>query len=145
VGGYQGKSQPKGFSLRRQLLQVGLTDLGPGVVVRVKDSKLSFPHNLYRKAHETRFALVLSNDQLCTCKHTPLIVIVPMTHKTDIRSETDVLVRKTAENGLDCDSLVQLHLIQPLLKTEVVTKKGVLGATDWDNVIERLVWMTDRA
>ena len=68
-----------------------------------------------------------------------------MTHRLDLRLLTDVEVKKTTENGLESDSLVQLHLIQPLLKTDVVKKIGVLGAKDWDVVLQTLVWMTDRA
>lgn len=95
--------------------------------------------------HETRVALVLSNDTICASDADPLIVVIPMTHQVDIRLQTDVLIERTAENGLLTDSLAQLHLIQPLLKSDVTEKLGVLGASEWDEVIERLVWMTDRA
>lgn len=68
-----------------------------------------------------------------------------MTHSTDTQSETDVLISRTRSNGLETDSLAQLHLIQPLLKTDVIDKRGVLSNEDWESLIERLVWMTDRA
>ena len=67
-----------------------------------------------------------------------------MTHSTDIVDATDVLIKRTGENGLESDSLAQLALIQPIMKSHVIRKTGVLGANDWDALIERLVWMTDR-
>jgi mRNA-degrading endonuclease toxin of MazEF toxin-antitoxin module len=128
------------------LSSAGLTDLAPATVVTVTDKKLSFPHNLLnRKVHDRRFAAVLSNDQICASSGHPLIVVVPMTHSTDTQSETDVLISRTRSNGLETDSLAQLHLIQPLLKTDVIDKRGVLSNEDWESLIERLVWMTDRA
>jgi mRNA interferase MazF len=145
VGGHQRESRASGSSLREKLNQAGLTDLAPGVIARVVDRRLSFPHNLLRRIHQSRFALILSNDRLCASKDIPLIVIAPMTHRLDIRSMTDVEVKKNAENGLETDSLVQLQLIQPLMKTDIVGKVGMLGARDWDGVLRRLVWMTDRA
>lgn len=144
MGGYERAGEPKGFSLREQLSQAGFTDLEPGAVVRVDDRKLSFPHNLLRKVHKSRVGLVLSNHQLCVSRSDVLAVIAPMTHRTDIRLQTDVFVEKTAENGLESDSLVQLHLIQPILKSEIQKKVGLFGAKEWDEVIERLFWMTNR-
>jgi mRNA-degrading endonuclease toxin of MazEF toxin-antitoxin module len=100
---------------------------------------------LKRKVHESRFALLLSNESICASKAHPIVVVAPMTHDVSIRLETDVLVTRHRENGLLSDSLVQLHLIQPLLKTDVVSREGTLSAADWDLVLETLVWMTDRA
>lgn len=144
MGGYERAGKPKGFSLREQLNRAGFTDLEPGAVVRVADSKLSFPHNLFRKVHASRMGLVLSNHRLCASRNDVLIVIAPMTHRLDIRLETDVFVERTAENGLESDSLVQMHLIQPVLKSEVQRRVGILGAKEWDDVIQRLFWMTNR-
>lgn len=146
MGGYESKGQQKGHSLRSQLTQAGFTDLAPAAVVRVKDRKLNFPHNLVgRKIHESRMAIVLSNDTICALSSDPLIVVVPMTHRTDVQLQTDVVIKRSAENGLDSDSLAELHLIQPLLKDDVLKRVGMLSAKDWDNILERFVWMTDRA
>ncbi len=111
----------------------------------MKDRQLSFPHNvLNRKVHESRLAVVLSNDTLCASASDPLIVIVPMTHRIDVQLKTDVVIRRTAENGLDSDSLAQLHLIQPLLKGEVLSRVGMLSPNDWDNLLAQFIWMTNR-
>jgi hypothetical protein len=42
------------------------------------------------------------------------------------------------------DSLAQLHLIQPIMKTKIIQKLGVLDAHDWDELTQRLFWVTDR-
>lgn len=86
-----------------------------------------------------------SNDLICSSRAHPLVVIVPMTHDTSIVQETDCLVEKTTANGLRSDSLAQLHLIQPLLKKEVLNRIGTLDNADWEKILEKLVWMTDRA
>lgn len=145
MGTSQEKSKRSGQSLRDQFNSIGLTDLSPASVVAVRDEKLSFPHNLFRKAHQRRFAVVLSNDVICASKHHPLIVIVPMTHNVEVKSETDVLIDPDNENGLLHKSHAQLHLIQPVLKSEVLEKMGVLRNRDWEKILETFVWMTDRA
>lgn len=68
-----------------------------------------------------------------------------MTHKTETVTDTDVRIARSRRNGLEVDSLAQLHLIQPLLKGDVMEKLGILDNNDWEAIIERLVWMTDRA
>jgi hypothetical protein len=144
VGRPQKPGQQGGQSLRDALQRSGLTDLEPGAVVTVPDGRLSFPHNLRRKPHQRRFGVILSNAKLCLERASPLLVFVPMTHSTEIIASTDLLIAKTTENGLESDSLAQLALIQPIMKTSIIGKMGVLGASDWDALIERLVWMADR-
>lgn len=141
----QRSGKQAGYSLRSQLQDLGLTDLSPGAVIEVPDKHLSFPHNLLnRTVHERRFAVVLSNDYICQDRHTPLIVIVPMTHNTSIRNKTDVLIERAPENGLTSDSLAQLALIQPVIKSSVNTKLGMLSDEDYESLLIALVAMTSR-
>jgi len=94
--------------------------------------------------HERRFAVVLSNGRLCRETGTPLIVIAPMTHTTHVRNETDVLIEKSPENGLEFDSLAQLALNQPVIKSAIMGKLGVLSDVDYDSILLSMIAMTSR-
>jgi PemK-like, MazF-like toxin of type II toxin-antitoxin system len=138
----QGKT---GHSLRDQLQGHGITDLEPGAVITVPDRKLNFPHNLIsRKVHERRFAVVLCDHKLCSDAGEPLIVVVPMTHRLTPKGRTDVLIGRAPENGLLHDSLAQVILIQPLLKSDVHEKLGVLSDADYESILEHFVLMSAR-
>jgi mRNA-degrading endonuclease toxin of MazEF toxin-antitoxin module len=143
--GFKGTGKQGGYSLRDQLQRQGFTDVEPGAVITVPDKKLSFPHNLLnRKVHNRRFAVVMSNDHLCRANDTSLIVIVPMTHNTHIKSETDLFIQKAPENGLETDSLAQLALIQPLVKSEILSKVGTLSDDDYESMLVTFIAMTAR-
>ena len=146
MGGPERRSEQAGNSLKEQLRNTAFTDLCPGSVVRVVDGKLSFPHNLLKRTiHNERVAIVVSNDQICSSPHEPVVVVVPLTHSNNIQQACDVLIQRSRENGLTSDSLAQLWLIQPILKKNINDKIGMLNAHDWDNLLEHFVWMTDRA
>lgn len=137
-------SKPEGSTLREALTLAGLNDLSPGTVVTYPDQHLSFPHNLLRKPHGRRFAVIVSNARICADKSVGIVVAVPMTHEVATRDATEVLIERSSENGIECDGSAMLHMIQPVLKTNIKQKMGVLNAADWDALIAGLAWMVER-
>lgn len=73
-----------------------------------------------------------------------MIVIVPMTHRLTPKNKTDALIKRAPENGLKSDSLAQLLLIQPLLKSDVIEKVGKLSDADYESILEHFVLMSAR-
>ena len=73
-----------------------------------------------------------------------MIVIVPMTHRLSPKSETDVLIRRAPGNGLLLDTLAQLMLIQPLLKSDVQERLGILSYADYELLLEHFVLLSAR-
>ena len=67
-----------------------------------------------------------------------------MTHKVDIKSDTDILIVKATENGLEYDSLAQLALIQPVRKQDIQEKHGVLSDADYESILEHFILMSAR-
>jgi mRNA-degrading endonuclease toxin of MazEF toxin-antitoxin module len=117
--------------------------IGPGDVVTVSDSHIKFPLNLLRKAHERRFCLVLSNNLIC--EKSDIILMAPMTSDTTFMSMAQIEFEASANNGLEVKSRVLLDQIQPMKKSSILKKAGSLSWTEWELVMEKIVWNFDRA
>jgi mRNA-degrading endonuclease toxin of MazEF toxin-antitoxin module len=88
--------------------------------------------------------VIVSNARICADNSVGIVVAVPMTHDIMTREATEVVIRRSAENGLECDSSAMLHLIQPVLKTNIKQKVGMLNAAEWDALVSALAWMVER-
>jgi mRNA-degrading endonuclease toxin of MazEF toxin-antitoxin module len=117
--------------------------LCPGDVVTVTDSHIKFPLNLVRKTHVRRFCLVLSNNLMC--EKSDIILIAPMTSDTTFKSMSQIEFAPSSMNGLEVDSRLLLDQIQPIKKSEIIEKLGSLSLTEWESVMEQIVWNFDRA
>lgn len=126
----------------RAFVAAGL-GLCPGDVVTVTDAKITFVDNLLRRNHERRFCVVLSNNLIC--EKAKVILVAPMTHDTSIKSMAQLEIEATTGNGLDMKSRVILDQIQPILKSEILEKKGRLSDSEWENLMTKIVWNFDRA
>lgn len=85
------------------------------------------PESKARMVHPQRPVLIVQTDVDNSEPLYPVVLIAPMSHRTDLQSERDCLLR-AKQGGLDQDSLVHLGLVQPILKTDL--QGSPIGALD---------------
>ena len=69
---------------------------------------------------------------------------MPLSHKLIPRAETDLIIGKSKENGLEHDSRLLFGYIQPILKSDLEKQIGQLDENDWEQVMGKIVWNFDR-
>lgn len=74
-----------------------------------------------------RYVLVLQNDRDSHDVAYPILIVAPITTKAWGRTKQDLWV-EPGEGGLTERSLIKLCMIQPMLKTDVIRRKGQLKA-----------------
>jgi len=134
------------MSLSDALKRAGL-GISPGDVWLVDDRAVVIPETPPEKRtiHAAgRTCVVLSNETICKSIHCPTISIAPTTHYTGSKTEADYVIKKSGQNGLDLDSCAMLGHIQPVVKTRLKTKIGILSLDDWENIIAKILWNFDR-
>jgi len=109
-------------------------------VVRIPDSELAGN----RTKHDFRIVVVLSNQTICNSIACPVVTIVPLSHSLTPRAETDLIVGRSKENGLDHDSRLLFGYMQPVLKSDLEKQLGLLEDNDWEHVMGKVVWNFDR-
>lgn len=82
-----------------------------------------------RTLHEGRRVVIAHNCELNADPTWPLIYVAPLSSRVELASETDIVVRNTPEDGdgVSCDSIVELALVQPVLKTDLERRTGALS------------------
>jgi PemK-like, MazF-like toxin of type II toxin-antitoxin system len=85
--------------------------------------------------------LVLSNQRICESTASRVVLIAPLSSKTEIRVESDIFIKKSIRNSLHQNSRILLGHTQPVLKEELHQKIGELDREDWDFVKGKLVWI----
>jgi mRNA-degrading endonuclease toxin of MazEF toxin-antitoxin module len=118
-----------------------------GGVYALDDSVISIPDGDLagnRTKHDFRTIVVLSNQNICNSIACPVITVVPLSHVLIPRAETDLIIGKDAVNNLEHDSRLMFGYIQPVLKSDLKTKIGVLSEDDWQHVMGKIVWNFDR-
>jgi hypothetical protein len=130
-------------TLADQLKKSGLIQVAPGEIWSVRDDIVIFPEERQgheRTKHLRRLVLLLSNDWICNSLACPCIQVAPLSHLTDFKSEAEMEIEKSSENGLECKSRILLGHSQPLLKTDLKSKTGKLSLTDWEDVLKKILW-----
>ena len=126
---------------------IGNVKLVAGGVYLLRDGAVRLPDSDLagnRTKHEFRVAVVLSNQTICNSIACPVVTIVPLSHILHPRAETDLIIGRSAKNGLDQDSRLMFGYMQPVLKSDLEKLLGELNETDWDNVMGKIVWNFDR-
>jgi mRNA-degrading endonuclease toxin of MazEF toxin-antitoxin module len=116
----------------------------PGEVWKARDSVISLVDSETRHWHEERYCVVLSNNLLCATPNWPIVLIVPLSHILTPLADTDLLVEATKTNGLTTKSRLILSHIQPIRKTNLQERVGIISLAQWDDVIKRVFWQMDR-
>lgn len=81
--------------------------------------KTRIPSQPPRIEHPERLVLILQSDSDNDDVSYPIILIAPLSHRTDLKDDKDYELHK-GDGGIWMDSLVQLGLIQPVLKIELI-------------------------
>ena len=113
--------------MEEALRRVGITSINiqRGEIFKVRDELITLPKSRLpsqppREIHEYRLVLVLQTDTDNQDVKYPLVLVAPLSHRVKLKDDKDYRLIK-GKCGNSKDSLVQLGLIQPILKTELVT------------------------
>jgi mRNA interferase MazF len=118
-----------------------------GGVYLLRDDSISLPDSDpsgNRTKHNFRTVILLSNQNICNSSACPVVTIAPLSSKLNPRAETDLIIARTPENGLDRDSRVMFGYIQPICKDEFDRQIGRLDDSQWDQIMAKIVWNFDR-
>jgi PemK-like, MazF-like toxin of type II toxin-antitoxin system len=118
-----------------------------GGVYTLDDSVIKIPDGDLagnRTKHEFRTIVVLSNQNICNSIACPVISVVPLSHVLTPRAETDLIIGRDSSNNLEHDSRLMFGYLQPVLKSDLKAKIGVLSEDVWQNVMGKIVWNFDR-
>lgn len=129
-----------------KVVGIGKLKIVEGGIYRLKDSLIRFPEsdkNDNRTKHDFRTVLVLSNQKLIDSYTCPCVVVAPMSHLTHFKSEADIIIQKTVDNGLSQDSRIMFGYIQPVIKSDLQKQIGVLSDEEWQKVMEAIVFCFD--
>jgi hypothetical protein len=137
------------MNLAEAFQRIGLGKVGAvaGGVYALYDSVIKIPDGDLagnRTKHDFRTIIILSNQNICNSIACPVVTVVPLSRVLTPRAETDLIIGKDAENNLEHDSRLMFGYIQPILKSDLRMKIGVLSESDWHNVMGKMVWNFDR-
>ena len=71
----------------------------------------------------------------------PVLVVCPLSHLTQVRSICDLVLAQDSLNNLTSDSRLIFGHIQPVLKTDLGAHIGTLGTDEFDRAKAQLIWM----
>lgn len=126
---------------------IGKIKVVSGGVYRLKDSIVKIPDSDStgnRTKHDFRTVIVLSNQKICDSLACPVVTIAPLSHITQPRAETDLIIGKSGPNSLAHDSRIMFGYTQPVLKSDLDKQIGRLSDSDWEQVMGKIVWNFDR-
>jgi mRNA interferase MazF len=134
------------MSLADALRKVGIgkQKIIAGGIYTLKDDLIVIPDGVEnRTTHDFRIVLVLSSPPVCNSYNCPCVTICPLSTKTHIKAETDIVIKRSQTNGLDRDSRLMLAYVQPVLKPDLDKHIGTISDDDWEMVMEQIVWNFD--
>lgn len=108
-----------------------------GSIWTLPDDTISIPdadRDGSRNYHQTRVVVVVSNNRTNTDPLTPVISIMPLSHRTDCLRYGDVLLSATNES-VRVDSVLRVRLLQPALKADLVRCVGQLSTEACEDIL----------
>jgi mRNA-degrading endonuclease toxin of MazEF toxin-antitoxin module len=134
--------------------KVGVADrkIERGEIYMVPDKLIALPKSRLpnrpeREIHEEgRPVLILQTDLDNQDFAYPIVLIAPLSHRVELKDDKDYRLNK-GQGGIWKDSLVQLGLIQPILKTELTKQLGKLDTltmNDIDAVLAANIGLIER-
>jgi hypothetical protein len=118
------------------------SQLTPGGIYRLQDSLIRFPDTDAKKTrtlHDYRTVLVMSSAAVCASKAYGCVIIAPMSHLVNFCAGTDVIIQPNRENRLDAPGRVLLSYMQPMIKSDVELKIGVMSDEDWQTIMVAVI------
>jgi len=116
-------------------------DFTVGEVYYTKDELVIIPvidrTTTTRNIHEGRRVVIAHNSYLNSDPTWPLVHIAPLSHRVDLMRETDIEVTTNPRdgNGVAVDSIIQLALVQPVLKVDL---ERMVGSLSREKTVEML-------
>lgn len=83
-----------------------------------------------------RPVLVIQND--VGNKYSPTTIVAILTSKKKPSLPTHVLLKSSEENGLDCDSTIELEQLRTIDKKRIKDKVGYISDEDKNKVLDAL-------
>ncbi len=108
-----------------------------GSLWTVSDELVSIPdadRDKSRNIHEARIVLVVSNNRTNVDPLTPVISVVPLSHRTDCIRYGDVLITPDG-NGLRVASVARIRLLQPILKIDLIRCIGQINDDACEDIL----------
>ncbi|MNC32802.1 hypothetical protein D3C81_358460 [compost metagenome] len=100
-----------------------------GDVWIVTDEFVTMPqadHTGTRKRHNERWVVVTSNNEENFHPLCPIITVAPLSHQIQLLKKFDLMLKKE-NDSVNVDSLLQIKLMQPLLKKDLKEYKGAIS------------------
>ncbi len=104
---------------------INARNISRGEIYWVRDEIIVLPKNRLpkqkREFHERRPVLILQTDIDNQDISYVMVLVAPLSSRTDLKDDKDIQLHK-GQSSLDNDCLVQLGLIQPILKIDLAEK-----------------------
>jgi mRNA-degrading endonuclease toxin of MazEF toxin-antitoxin module len=116
--------QSSSYNSRKDLIDERLFEFGS--VWKVDDRHVSIPQVDRldsRKMHKERWVVVVSNNNENFHPLCPIVTVAPLSHRVDLKRLYDLELSPEKDNvAIPC--LLQLKLIQPILKVDLYEEQG---------------------
>ncbi|SFR18651.1 type II toxin-antitoxin system PemK/MazF family toxin [Desulfoscipio geothermicus] len=117
----------------RSLQLYDIREFEVGEAYYIKDELIRIPtidrSTEERNYHPGRRVVIAHNSNLNADPTWPLVHVAPLSHRVDLMRETDIEVTTNPDDGdgVAVDSIIQLALVQPVLKVDLERKVGKLS------------------
>ena len=122
------------MSIKNAFSRLGITGrkIQRGEIYLIADDLIVLPETRLpskprREPHESRPVLILQTNSDNDDPLYPIILVAPLSHRIDLQDQRDFKL-SAGQAGLEHDSIVQLGLIQPVLKIDL--QEEALGKVD---------------
>lgn len=118
----------------------------PGGIYRLKDSLIKLPDSDAKKTrtlHDYRTVLVMSSAAVCNSIEYACVTVAPMSHLTNYCAGVELIIQPNRENGLDAPGRVMLPYMQPVIKTDLEKRIGVMSDEDWQRIMVSVIAALD--
>ena len=127
-------------SLRDQLLKAGLTarEIQQFDIFTIADDSIVFPEQKLgqkREKHERRFVIVLQNDKDNQNPVIKIVLVAPLSSKKE-HHRLDYLLYEKNHPFLPEHSYIRIRHVQPILKTDLITKWGNISQKEIRSAIK---------
>lgn len=142
------------MSIKNAFSRLGITGrkIQRGEIYLIADALIVLPETRLpsrpeRDLHENRLVLILQTDFDNDDPLYPTILVAPLSHRVDLQDQRDFKL-SAGQAGLEHDSIVQLGLIQPVLKIdlqgEALSRVDDIAMNDIDAVLAANLGLIER-
>jgi hypothetical protein len=118
----------------------------PGGIYSLSDDLVKFPDTDVRGTrtrHPLRTVVVMSSAAVCSSSEYGCVTIAPMSHIVTFCAGVDLIIQPNRENGLNAPGRVMISYMQPMVKSDLGRKIGVMSDQDWQAIMLSLIAAID--